>query len=566
MRVSSGPPLAFGSLRAALAGEPSALLERNLRALARAGSDLAQRLTWPVRSYLARSSTGQLLRKGMPISLPREQVRAVTEQLCGTDPLALLGLGDAELVLQLLSEGERPLIAWERDPGVMRAALSAHDLSEALASGRLTLALGVDLLEILERKPAPSLAWHPLAQASYTLEVELVAQAQRAAGERRVALGVDRLLCDELAAALRAEGYAVVPIDLEGWSLEELARALERARPDFVASINYVWGLAEFCRAHGARYLCWEIDPSTERQPRVEGPTEHCAVFTYRRAHVAAFCGAGFARVQHLPLGADPGRRRPLDLTPAERERFAAPIAFVGSSLAPEARHARRRLDELLASWHPAGRDALERALAAQRADFARYVLEDALRRELGDFLAALESRGEREDPVALAAQISAAEKRVGYLRALAESGNGELWVWGDDGWSALAGSGARHRGYAGHRHELTRIYAGSGINVDIGRLYQSDIVTLRVFEVLACQGFLIAEQGADLAELFESGRELETYCELPELVDKVRYYGARPDLRRAIAERGRRAVEERHSVRARVRAMLEILPTLGSP
>ncbi len=547
----------------------SALLERNLCALASAGSDLARRLTWPARSHLARSPTGQLLRKGMPISLPPAQVASAAAQLPRGGPLALLGLGDAELVREVLRDPGRSLIVWERDPWVMRAALSAHDLSEALASQRLTLALGVDLLDVLSRDPRPELAWHPLARASYALEAELVRAGLR---ERRAALGVDRLLCDELAAALRAEGYAVVPIDLEGWSLEELARAIERARPALVVSINYVWGLAEFCRAQGKPYLCWEIDPSTERQPRVEGPTGHCAVFSYRRAHVHAFRSAGFTRVQHLPLAADPELRHPLELSPAERERFAAPIAFVGSSLAPEARRARHRFDELFAAWHPAGQDALpqahtalERALAVQRADFSRYRLEEALRRELGDFLAALEVCGEREDPVALVAQIAAAEKRLHYLHALAAGGSGELCVWGDEGWAALAGSGARLRGYAGHRHELTRIYAGAGVNVDIGRLYQSDIATLRVFEVLACQGFLIAEHGDDLAELFEVGRELETYRELPELIDKVRHYAARPELRRSIAERGRRAVEERHSVRARVRAMLEVLPALAA-
>jgi spore maturation protein CgeB len=551
--------------------EHSALLERNLRALAHAGSDLAERLTWPMLgTHLARSPAGQLLRKGMPISLPAEEVQATAEEIAGDGPLALLGLGDAELIAPLLEQSEHPLIVWERDPWVVRSALATHDFSEALASGRLSLALGVDLLELLARKPAPRFAWHPLARASYALEAELVSSASAGLPERVVALGVDRLLCDELAAALRAEGYAVVPIDLEGWSLEELERALARTRPEFVASINYVWGLAEFCGARGVRQLCWEIDPSTEVLPRVTGDTSHCAVFSYRRAHVETFRRAGFARVEHLPLAADPERRRPLELSPEERARFGAPLAFVGSSLAPEARRARRRLDELLAAEPPAPRAvlaaALERALARQRTDFARYTLEAELGPELGAFVAALRSRGEREDPLALAAQIAAAEKRLCYLRALAGSGIAELDVWGDDGWAELAGSGARHRGYAGHRHELTRIYAGADINVDIGRLYQSDIVTLRVFDVLACRGFLIAEHGAELAELFEIGVELESYRDLPELIDKVRHYAARPDARRAIAERGRRAVERRHTVRARTRAMLEVLPTLRSP
>ena len=36
--------------------------------------------------------------------------------------------------------------------------------------------------------------------------------------------------------------------------------------------------------------------------------------------------------------------------------------------------------------------------------------------------------------------------------------------------------------------------------------------------------------------------------------------------LTRSPAERGRRAIERRHTVRARVRAMLDVLPTLRSP
>jgi hypothetical protein len=65
---------------------------------------------------------------------------------------------------------------------------------------------------------------------------------------------------------------------------------------------------------------------------------------------------------------------------------------------------------------------------------------------------------------------------------------------------------------------------------------------------------------------LFEVGVELETYCDLSVLLEYGRHYAARPDARRTIAERGRRAVELRHSVRARARAMLDVLPHLRSP
>ena len=52
-------------------------------------------------------------------------------------------------------------------------------------------------------------------------------------------------------------------------------------------------------------------------------------------------------------------------------------------------------------------------------------------------------------------------------------------------------------------------------------------------------------------------GVEVESYQDLTELKTKVEYYLARPDEARAIAERGRQAVLERHTIAQRLRTML---------
>jgi spore maturation protein CgeB len=118
-------------------------------------------------------------------------------------------------------------------------------------------------------------------------------------------------------------------------------------------------------------------------------------------------------------------------------------------------------------------------------------------------------------------------------------------------------GGGARYLGTAGHGRELTLVYNGARIHVDINRSYQTDVIPIRVFDVLACGGFLIAEHSAELAELFKIGEELEAYHTLDELEQKVEHYLANPDEARAIAARGLAAVRARHTVRHRVRQML---------
>jgi len=115
--------------------------------------------------------------------------------------------------------------------------------------------------------------------------------------------------------------------------------------------------------------------------------------------------------------------------------------------------------------------------------------------------------------------------------------------------------------GFAGHRRELTDIYRQGQIHIDINRLYQLDIVPMRVFDILACGGFLIAEYSPALAELFDIGTEIEVWQSVDELVDKVRYYKEHPEEAHLIAQRGYRAVCERHTIAGRVLEMLRGLP-----
>ena len=114
------------------------------------------------------------------------------------------------------------------------------------------------------------------------------------------------------------------------------------------------------------------------------------------------------------------------------------------------------------------------------------------------------------------------------------------------------------------HYFETTKIYNATRINIDIGRIYQSDIVTLRVFDVLACGGFLLAERSDDLLELFEPGVEVECYATLAELEDKVVYYLEHPEQAAALAGRGREAMCARHRIRDRVSRMLAVAQEVG--
>jgi spore maturation protein CgeB len=168
-----------------------------------------------------------------------------------------------------------------------------------------------------------------------------------------------------------------------------------------------------------------------------------------------------------------------------------------------------------------------------------------------------LEKTGKNYTPANVLGELSAAEKRLWYISNLAPY---EVQVWGDEGWHQLDAHGVNYRGSAGHLYELTKIYNAATIHVDIGRIYQSDIVTMRVFDVLACGGFLLAEYSEGLEELFKLGQELVCYRDLNDLTSKVEYYLAHPDEAHAIAERGRARVERDHTIAQRLQQMLKAM------
>jgi spore maturation protein CgeB len=455
----------------------------------------------------------------------------------------------------------------------LRLALGQNDWAAALASGRLRLLLGSDLVDRAIASAGRAVAqaipvFHPFLATVYRHErawLDDGGAGAGPAGARPLALlCTGGLFTDDLAAALARNGYALYSIDIHRLSREELDRTARRLRPALIAAINYTDGLAEFAATHGCPLICWEVDPTTSAPPRCEGPSAGAFLFTYRRSQVAELHAGGFDHAEYLPLAADLERRTPVPLTAGERARYGAPVSFVGSSLQPQIAGFRRSFLATFGAGRPGtpddlGAALLDEVLAEQRRDFTRFLVPDALARRCPDL-----ARGNPAQLAQLAqlgrwaGEIAAAEKRLAYVDRLGRFG---VCVWGDEGWRAAqsAGTSLHYRGPAGHALELTKIYCASLINLDIGRLYQNDIVTMRVFDVLACGGFVLAEHSPALAELFDVGTEVDCYTSADELEAKVAHYLAHPEAARAIARRGREAVRARHDVNARVAHMLAV-------
>ncbi len=540
------------------------MLERNLAALQRVHPALFQRVCLPADgSHVTRSEAGQFmyrhLRNWRSLAIGEDLLQHVRSQVAGNGEIFLFGIGSGEMIDALLKESpEARITAWERDPWLLRLALGQRDYSAALSSGRLRLALGADLVHHAALSSRAAVIEHPLLSGIYRAERRIL---ERGLSDDRAVVIAGELFVDDLVDALEQEGFSVYVMDVRILSIEEMAITTQVFAPRFVAAINYKNGLAEFCRARGIGLLSWEIDPTRDTLRPVASPTGHARIFTYRAAQVEEFRQAGFDHVEYLPLATNPRRRFATRSAETDPARYQATASFVGASMAEQARKNRRDFLELYSRHEPSpvaraqGGDRLvEDVLAEQRKDYSRYLIPGLLAERAPAFLAALAQSEESLDPAKLIAEISASEKRLVYLSRLGSQG---IQVWGDGYWRSLEGSGAIYKGPAEHFRELNDVYSGSLINVDIGRLYQSDMITMRVFDVMGCGGFVLAEYSDALNELFEIGVELDAYRTLDELEEKLRWYAARPERARTIAARGMHVVREKHTILGRVQTML---------
>ncbi|MCB9834243.1 MAG: glycosyltransferase [Planctomycetes bacterium] len=573
-------------------GFDEAILRANLEALARHRPDLARVLEGAGvhdAIVVARTAEGprvhRLFRRQPwrveedPAEL--ERPAAVVEGLADARDEILCGVGLGERLEPLLAgllPGGR-LLAHESDPALMTLALARRDLSSALAEGRLLPYLGAGIRR-QALPPIRRLHRHPLLGPlrfwdRRQLEGRLAGQDARTgsppveAGRTAVVL-LGELLQEECARALEAEGFEIYRLDGAALTPEQIARELAILEPALAFSINFRPELGSLGGRFGFPYLCWEIDPTASTLPllrRGDRAREACRVFTWRRRRVALFEEAGYQKVEFLPLAADPAARSP-EPDRSARAAEAPELLFVGSCMREQARRHRETLDQLAARSGPA-RAGWERFLA----DLDRLALQvraEPCRQDYEDLLrGALEAAGLPEwlqtpegemDLVVVAGESLAAEKRVALARGLCDLG---LVVRGEEAWAEVLPT-TNYGGPAGHGRELTALYAGAAINLDMNRLYQPDIVTLRVFEVAVAGGFVISEDTAEIRELFEEGREIALYRNLDDLRTKLRHYLGHEDERRAMAGRLRARVLAEHRVDQRIRRMIERSGPLG--
>lgn len=564
-------------------GFSESVLEKNLRALGKTRPDLAREIgaagVHPGLT-IARDESGQprvfkrLRRTWLRIEeTETEQSRPTTSfgKSSPIGPSILCGLGSGERAHRLAqaTSADRPLYVWEPDPALIYLALARRDFSEFLERGAITILFGSDL-ESATATSGATLLRHPLMEPFVKDAVDNAIVPSRPGStptqsfeKKKRALVIEgELLESEIARALRTKGWDVWRLSIASLTRNQIEREICGWRPDLLIGINFDPAIAQLAGRWHLPYVAWEIDPAASSIPKLEAadPAASAAhIFTWKHGRVDVFRRAGYRHVEYLPLAADPESRAASGLD----KDYADTLLFVGSCMQ---KNAQRLIDCFTrgvaqdpvrrASWSAFLHEVSAIESAVEKNPCMRGI--ESMLRELLDrrrLPHEITIDGAAADVIVLVGESVASGKRRALARVLAQDPSFKLF--GEDDWKSVIPPKS-YGGAAGYGATLSRLYASSAITVDMNRVYQSDIVTLRVFETVAAGGFILAEWSEDLSDVFEIGKEIAAYSSVGELLEMVRFFKAHPEVRADMKSAARDRLLRDHTVASRIDRMLE--------
>jgi spore maturation protein CgeB len=249
-------------------------------------------------------------------------------------------------------------------------------------------------------------------------------------------------------------------------------------------------------------------------------------------------------------------------MTEEDFARYGADVSFVGSLYTEKCRY-----DAISSKLSERTRGFVDGVIEAQLkvygGNFIPDVLTESVIQEIAD-ADPLFYRGEdvyRDTDRYLAAHQYigmklAAVERQRTLAALSERFDVKLYTRSD----ASSLPKVHAMGGVSTFTEMPKVFHASKINLNITMRPIETGLSLRIWDVLGCGGFLLTNYQAELPEYFEIGKELEAYESAEELTQKVQYYLTHEEERVEIAIAGYKKAAAYHTYEMRLTEMIKIL------
>lgn len=329
----------------------------------------------------------------------------------------------------------------------------------------------------------------------------------------------------------------------------------------FIFSINFYPSLSEICMIWGIPYLCLIVDSPVLELYSTSLANSCNKVFLFDKKLYDEFHPVNPDGVFHIPLATSVREYEKVlaNASATSRSKFAADISFIGSLYTEKCDYNNVTLPD-------AHKGYVDGLIEAQLRIYGYNFIEECVTDNLIEAFKKANPdlmnfpSGMKVPPKALIAQqyISvkvAEQERIRLLKSLSDHFKVKLYT----GSNTTMMPNIINCGFAKTQTEMPIIFNQSKINLNITAKSIRSGLSLRVFDVLGCGGFLITNYQEELPEHFNIGEDLEAYTSEDDLLGKCEYYIAHENDRLEIAHNGLEKIKKYHTYDTRIEQMLSL-------
>lgn len=377
-------------------------------------------------------------------------------------------------------------------------------------------------------------------------------------------------ICEEdILKCFRQSGHKCITIEDEisdksltgADTLRLVDNALSNGSYDCVFTINFYPSISDLCNIYHIRYICWTVDSPVLELFSASIGNEWNRVFVFDRAQYEDIHRYNPDHIFHFPLAVDTDSKQKV-ISGAIRDGSAAgfgcDISFVGSLY-----NEKNPMNDLVdAPDYLKG--YLYALCEAQLRVYGYYFVQEMLtdevirlfRSSVKDYYE-MKADNHLTDRMIigqhyLGANITSMERQR-LIKCVAKTFPIDVYTRSD----MDPTEGANIRGGCKTLTEMPVIFHESKINLNPTAKAIRSGIPLRVFDIFACEGFMISNYQTELCELFVPGEDFVFYESIEQVPELADHYLRHEKERREIAHNGYVKVREQYSYDVRLNKLL---------
>ncbi len=341
-----------------------------------------------------------------------------------------------------------------------------------------------------------------------------------------------------------------------------LSDTLKKQPVDLVFSINFIPIIARVCKIHNILYVCQVVDNPCMQLYSKTMTYDTNRIFLFDRDLYHKFHSVNPSCIFNQPLATDMVTWDDLQVSEEEHNFYACDVSFIGSLYSDKVFSLYNKIEDKLPEYI---KGYVEGVIDAQINIMGHYLIRESLTPEFieefkkyADWVPLNDDYVKNDGDIVADVYIGhkcTERARTRYLNALAEHFHVDLYTTSDT--SDLVN--VNSRGPADSLTMMPKIIRCTKINLNITSKTITSTLPLRCFDVMGNGGFMLSNYQPEIPEMFEIGKEIETFESIPDMIDKVAYYLEHEDERLAIAQRGYNKVREYHSCVVRLQKILQL-------